>query len=70
MNGLIVFIMILFLAAGWAYGAGAGTMKNTVDVVNAMEKAIRGLASLLFLLFVISQFLAFFTTATWRRSPP
>lgn len=60
MNGLIVFIMILFLAAGWAYGAGAGTMKNTVDVVSAMEKAIRGLASLLFLLFVISQFLAFF----------
>lgn len=60
MNGLIVFIMILFLAAGWAYGAGAGTIKNTVDVVNAMEKAIRGLAGLLFLLFVISQFLAFF----------
>lgn len=60
MNGLIVFIMILFLAAGWAYGAGAGTMKNTVDVVSAMEKAIRGLAGLIFLLFVISQFLAFF----------
>jgi aminobenzoyl-glutamate transport protein len=60
MNGLIVFIMILFLAAGWAYGKGAGTIKTTVDVVNAMEKAIRGLASLLFLLFVISQFLAFF----------
>lgn len=60
MNGLIVFIMILFLAAGWAYGAGAGTMKSTIDVVNAMEKAIRGLAGLLFLLFVISQFLAFF----------
>ncbi|HEY0938624.1 MAG TPA: AbgT family transporter [Steroidobacter sp.] len=60
MNGLIVFIMILFLAAGWAYGKGAGTMNSTVDVVNAMEKAIRGLAGLLFLLFVISQFLAFF----------
>jgi aminobenzoyl-glutamate transport protein len=61
MNGLIVFIMILFLAAGWGYGVGAGTIRNTVDVVNAMEKAIRDLASLLFLLFVISQFLAFFT---------
>ena len=61
MNGLIVFIMILFLAAGWAYGVGAGTIRSTVDVVNAMEKAIRGLAGLLFLLFVISQFLAFFT---------
>jgi aminobenzoyl-glutamate transport protein len=61
MSGLIVFVTLLFLVAGWAYGAGAGTIKNTVDVVNAMEKAIRGLASLLFLLFVISQFLAFFT---------
>lgn len=61
MNGLIVFITVLFLAAGWAYGAGARTIRNTVDVVNAMEKAIRGLAGLIFLLFVISQFLAFFT---------
>ncbi|HEX6997476.1 MAG TPA: AbgT family transporter [Gammaproteobacteria bacterium] len=61
MEGLIVFITILFLAAGWAYGIGAGTIRNTVDVVNAMEKAVRGLAGLIFLLFVISQFLAFFT---------
>jgi aminobenzoyl-glutamate transport protein len=61
MNGLIVFITILFLSAGWLYGVGAKTISGTVDVVNAMEKAIRGLAGLLFLLFVISQFLAFFT---------
>ncbi|HLS82843.1 MAG TPA: AbgT family transporter [Steroidobacter sp.] len=61
MNGLIVFIMVLFLAAGWGYGVGARTLRTTIDVVNAMEKAIRSLASLIFLLFVISQFLAFFT---------
>ncbi|HEX7122187.1 MAG TPA: AbgT family transporter, partial [Gemmatimonadaceae bacterium] len=61
MNGLIVFITILFLAVGWAYGIGAGTVRTSVDVVNAMEKAVRGLAGLIFLLFVISQFLAFFT---------
>jgi aminobenzoyl-glutamate transport protein len=61
MNGLIVFITLLFLGTGWAYGIGAGTIKSTVDVVTAMEKAIRGLAGLIFLLFVISQFLAFFT---------
>ena len=61
MNGLIVFITLLFLAAGWAYGVGAGTMRSSVDVINAMEKSIRGLAGLIFLLFVISQFLAFFT---------
>jgi aminobenzoyl-glutamate transport protein len=61
MNGLIVFITILFLSAGWMYGAGARTIRSTVDVVSAMEKAVRGLAGLIFLLFVISQFLALFT---------
>src|SRR5690606_40396091 len=61
MNGLIVFITVLFLAVGWAYGVGARTMRSAVDAINAMEKAIRGLAGLIFLLFVISQFLAFFT---------
>jgi aminobenzoyl-glutamate transport protein len=60
MNGLIVFIAAVFLAGGAAYGIGAGTMKGTVDVVKAMEKAVTGLGGLLFLLFVISQFNAFF----------
>src|SRR5690606_31932298 len=61
MTGLIVFITILFLAAGWAYGIGAGTIKSSVDVIQSMEKAVAGLAGLIFLLFIISQFLAFFT---------
>jgi aminobenzoyl-glutamate transport protein len=61
MNGLIVFIALLFLVAGAAYGRGAGTMKTSVDVVTAMEKAVAGLGGLIFLLFVISQFTAFFT---------
>ena len=60
MNGLIVFITLIFLAAGWAYGYGAGTMKSSVDVIKAMEKAVAGLAGLIFLLFIISQFIAFF----------
>jgi aminobenzoyl-glutamate transport protein len=61
MNGLIVFIALAFLAAGWAYGKGAGTIKSSVDVTKAMEKAVAGLGGLIFLLFVISQFNAFFT---------
>ncbi len=61
MNGLIVFISFAFLAVGWAYGKGAGTMKTSLDVTKAMEKAIAGLGGLIFLLFVISQFNAFFT---------
>ena len=61
MNGLIVFIALVFLAAGAAYGRGAGTMKSSVDVIKAMEKAVAGLGGLIFLLFLISQFNAFFT---------
>jgi aminobenzoyl-glutamate transport protein len=61
MNGLIVFITVLFLATGLAYGIGAKTIRSTVDVTRAMEKAIAGLGGLIFLLFIISQFLAFFT---------
>jgi aminobenzoyl-glutamate transport protein len=61
MNGLIVAITILFLATGAAYGIGARTIKNSVDVISAMEKAVAGLGSLIFLLFIISQFIAFFT---------
>lgn len=61
MNGLIVFIALVFGITGAAYGLGAKTMKGTVDVVKAMEKAVAGLGGLIFLLFVISQFNAFFT---------
>jgi aminobenzoyl-glutamate transport protein len=61
MNGLIVFIAVTFLVAGWAYGKGAGTITSSVDVTKAMEKAVAGLGGLIFLLFVISQFNAFFT---------
>lgn len=60
MNGLIAVIMVLFMVTGAAYGFGAGTMKNSGDVIKAMEKALAGLGSLLFLLFILSQFIAYF----------
>lgn len=61
MNGLIVAVTLLFLTTGVAYGIGAKTLKSSVDVIKAMEKAVAGLGSLIFLLFIISQFIAFFT---------
>jgi aminobenzoyl-glutamate transport protein len=60
MNGLIAVIMVLFLVTGAAYGLGAGKMKSFTDVIQAIEKAMRGLGSLIFLFFILSQFVAYF----------
>jgi aminobenzoyl-glutamate transport protein len=60
MNGLIALIMVLFLVTGAAYGFGARTMKTSTDVIKAIEKAVAGLGSLIFLLFILSQFISYF----------
>jgi aminobenzoyl-glutamate transport protein len=60
MDSLIVVIAALFLAMGVAFGIGANTMKNSLDVINAIVKTIAGLSGLIFLLLIISQFLAYF----------
>ncbi|AKR56435.1 ABC transporter ATPase [Devosia sp. H5989] len=61
MNGLITLIVLLFLVTGWAYGIGAGTVRTLSDVIKAMEKAVTGLGATIFLFFVLSQFVAYFT---------
>src|SRR5262249_51764693 len=60
MNGLTAFIMVLFLVTGAAYGLGSGKMKNFTDVIKAIEKAISGLGGLIFLFFILSQFVSYF----------
>ena len=60
MNSLIVTIALVFLASGIGYGIGAKTIKSSNDVINAIQKAIAGLSGLIFLLLIISQFLAYF----------
>jgi aminobenzoyl-glutamate transport protein len=60
MNGLIGLIMVLFLATGTAYGVGARNMKSMGDVIKAIEKSMSGLGSLIFLFFILSQFVAYF----------
>jgi aminobenzoyl-glutamate transport protein len=60
MNGLIAVIMVLFLITGAAYGIGAGTLKGLNAVIKAMEKALTSLGSLIFLLFILSQFISHF----------
>jgi aminobenzoyl-glutamate transport protein len=61
MNGLIALILLMFLVTGWAYGIGAGTLRTLTDVIKAMEKAVTGLGPIIFLFFVLSQFVAYFT---------
>jgi aminobenzoyl-glutamate transport protein len=60
MNSLIVLIMLLFLVTGYAYGKGAGTIRNVSEAINAITKTFSGLGGLLFLFLIISQFLAHF----------
>jgi len=60
MNSLIVLIMLVFLAVGIGYGVGAKTITSTIDGINAVTKTFAGLSGLIFLLFIISQFLAYF----------
>jgi aminobenzoyl-glutamate transport protein len=55
-----VLIMLVFLVIGAAYGIGAKTITSSVDGINAVAKTFAGLSGLVFLLFVISQFLAYF----------
>lgn len=66
MNSLIFIISFLFLAAGLGYGRGAGTIKSSVDAVNGVTKTFAGLAGLVFMLLVISQFIAYFN---WSNLP-
>ena len=60
MDSLIVIITLVFLAAGLGYGRGAGTIRTSADVIDAITKSWAGLAGLLFLFLLIAQFIAYF----------
>ena len=61
MSGLIVQISALFFTVGFCYGKGAGTVKDLTAAINMVVKTFAGMAGLIFLLLVISQFIAFFS---------
>jgi aminobenzoyl-glutamate transport protein len=60
MDGLIVIIALLFLAAGLGYGRAAGTLTTNTQVITAITKSWAGMAGLLFLFLLIAQFIAYF----------
>jgi aminobenzoyl-glutamate transport protein len=60
MSGLIILISLLFLTVGYAYGRGAGTIANATAAIGLVVKTWSNLAGMIFLLFVIANFIAFF----------
>jgi aminobenzoyl-glutamate transport protein len=60
MDSLLFIITMFFLLAGIAFGFGAKTFKHANDVIAAVTKTFAGLAGLVFMLLMISQFIAYF----------
>jgi aminobenzoyl-glutamate transport protein len=60
MASLIFLITLIFLACGIAYGKGAKTVSGSGDVIDAVQKTFAGLSGLVFMLLMISQFIAYF----------
>lgn len=60
LDALIFIIMIIFLVTGTAFGVGAGKIHGSMDVINPIVKTFASLASLIFTLFWVAQFIAFF----------
>jgi len=60
MDSLLFIIMLIFLFAGIGYGYGAKTFKGSGDVIKAVTKTFASLAGLVFMLLMISQFIAYF----------
>ena len=60
MDSLIFLITLVFLAAGVGFGIGARTIKSSNDVIAGVTKTFASLAGLIFMLLIISQFIAQF----------
>ena len=59
-DGFVVWILIFFIAIGYAYGRATGSMKTDRDVIDAMSAALSALGLYIVLVFFAAQFVAFF----------
>lgn len=59
-RSLVAGFLVLFLAAGWAYGAAAGTIQNHRDLVNMMAEAMKDMGYYLVLAFAAAHFVEMF----------
>jgi len=60
MDSLVFLIMLAFLVTGLAFGRGAKTIHTASTTIDAISKTLADLGPLMFLFFVISQFVAYF----------
>lgn len=60
MASLLFIVMLCFFVPGIAYGSAVGQYKGPNDVIAAVVKTFAGLGGLIFMLMMISQFIAFF----------
>jgi aminobenzoyl-glutamate transport protein len=67
MDSLLFMITMFFLLAGIGFGYGAGTFKSSNDVIRGVTKTFAGLAGLIFMLLMISQFIAYFNYSNMPR---
>lgn len=59
-RSLVAAFLVLFLAAGWAYGRAAGTIKDHRDLVNMMAEGMKDMGYYLVLAFAAAHFVAMF----------
>lgn len=60
MDSLIFMISMIFLTAGICFGIGAKTFESSTDVIGGITKTFASLSGLIFMLLIISQFIAYF----------
>ncbi len=60
MQSLLFIVMLCFFIPGVAYGSAIGKYKSANDVIAAVVKTFSGLGGLIFMLLMISQFIAYF----------
>jgi aminobenzoyl-glutamate transport protein len=60
MGSLLFIVMLFFFIPGVAYGSAVGKYKGANDVIAAVVKTFAGLGGLIFMLLMISQFIAYF----------
>ncbi len=67
MDSLLFLITLIFLVCGICYGIGAKSMSGSGDVIAGVTKTFAGLAGLVFMLLMISQFIAYFNYTNLPR---